>query len=542
MGVSSDVADRAAPIEVLVVEDDELVRRMLVRVLGRRGFVTHEAPDGATALRLVRDHEIDIVLLDNGLPDIAGTEVLAALRSEPGSATLPVILVTGQADIEARVGGLRAGANDYIVKPVNMDELVARVHAQIRGRDAWRSQVQEKLHERAQLAAALAAIPPSDDPAVVGRDLVEVLSGIPGVNSSAVVEFVADGSYRVLAASNPVWVGPDRPPVDPLMIQEIRHLTADGTLILPTRFARAISTRPHDAIIGTPIEVGGRVVASVLLATEALGGAEGRAVTLEALSATIDLSPVIQRLLASAIEARSGSQSLVSIVRNMIDEGAFRPVFQRLVDLSTGRTTGYEALTRFADAMPPDQRFAEAHSVGLGLELEIATLSAALRHAAELPPDRYLSVNVSASLLTSGRLAEVLELGGERALVLELTEHERIDDYEVIRTAFEGLGPGLRWSVDDAGSGWSSLRHVFALRPHFVKLDRSWVSGIDADRARQALLLGVGRFVEELDGDLIAEGIETEAERETLRSLGIRYGQGYLLGKPASVDEAALAP
>lgn len=539
--VSSDV-DHTEPIEVLVVEDDELVRRMLVRVLGRRGFVTHEAPDGATALDLVRQHEIDIVLLDNGLPDIVGTEVLAQLRSEPASATLPVILVTGQADIEARVGGLRAGADDYIVKPVNMDELIARVHAQIRGRDAWRSQVQEKLHERARLAAALAAIPPSDDPSSIAQDLVEVLSGIPGVNSSAVVEFVADGSYRVLAASNPVWVGPDRPTVDPLLIQEIRHLTADGTLILPVRFARAISTRPHDAMIATPIEVAGRVVAAVLLATEARGGAEGRAVTLEALSATIDLSPVIQRLLGSAIEARSGSQSLVSIIRGVIDEQAFRPVFQRLVELSSGRTTGYEALTRFTDTTPPDQRFAEADSAGLGLDLEIATLSAALRHASQLPPDRYLSVNVSASLLTSGRLAEVLEIGGDRALVLELTEHERIDDYDIIREAFEGLGPGLRWSVDDAGSGWSSLRHVFALRPHFVKLDRSWVSGIDSDRARQALLLGVGRFVEELDGDLIAEGIETEAELEALRSLGIRYGQGYLLGKPASVDEAAAAP
>lgn len=529
------------PLVVLVVEDDELVRRMLVRVLTRRGFVTHEAADGSTALDLVRDHEIDVVLLDNGLPDIPGTDVLAALRRDPLSATLPVILVTGQSDIEARVGGLQAGADDYIVKPVNMDELIARVHAQIRGRDAWRSQVQEKLHDRAQLAAALAAIPQSDDPGAVAAPLVEVLAGIPGVNSTAAVEFVADGSYRVLAASNRAWTGVDSPAVDPLLVQEIRLLVADGTAILPTRFARAIGTRPHDAIVATPIEVGGRISAIVLLATDVRTGAEGRSVTLEALSATIDLSPVIQRLLGSAIEARSGSQSLVSLIRAVIDEQAFSPVYQRLVELSTGRTTGYEALTRFDDGMAPDQRFAEAISAGLGHELEIATLTRALHDAGGLPSDRYLSVNVSASLLTSGVLAEVLEIGAGRPLVLELTEHERIDDYEVIRQAFEGLGPGLRWSVDDAGSGWASLRHVFALRPHFVKLDRSWVSGIDSDRARQALLLGIGRFVEELDGDLVAEGIESESELATLRNLGIRYGQGYLLGKPAPVDDAAAA-
>lgn len=527
-----------APIRVLVVEDDELVRRMLVRVLERRGFETHEAADGRSALELVTRLEVDVVLLDNGLPDIAGTEVLAELRNSPASATLPVILVTGQADIQDRVGGLEAGADDYLVKPVNMDELVARVHAQIRGRDAWRSQVQEKLHERARMAADLAAIPGSGAADEIAHQLVSVLVRLPGVDTVGVFEPGSDGTYTVLASTNAHWLSVDRPDIDPLIAHEVRRAAADGAVVLPDRLAEMVSSRPHDGVIAAPVEVGGRVAAVVLLATTAPAGTDPRSAILEVLSATIDLSPVVQRLLGPVLDTQHGSESSVVRLRSVIADGAFRPVFQRLVDLRSGRTTGYEALTRFDDGVPPDQRFAEAANVGLGIDLEIATLRAALADADRLPTERYLSVNVSASLLTSGSLDDVLAGANGRPLVLELTEHERIDDYQLIREVIEGLGPGIRWSVDDAGSGWASLRHVFALRPHFVKLDRSWVSGIEHDRARQALLLGVGRFVEELAGDLVAEGIETAAELETLTGLDIRYGQGYLLGRPLPVDEA----
>ncbi len=523
---------------MLVVEDDELVRRMLVRVLERRGFVTLEAPDGRSALELVEHHEVDVVLLDNGLPDIVGTDVLAALRDAPASATLPVILVTGQADIEARVGGLQAGADDYLVKPVNMDELVARVHAQIRGRDAWRSQVQEKLHERAQLAAALAAISPSGGSRDVAEKLCTVLADLPGVDSVGVSELALDGSVSVLAATNPFWTSTDSPQIDPLVVQEVRQVVADGAVVLPPKLADLVTTTPHDGVIAAPVAIGGRLAGVVLLGTSARPGVDERITILEVLSAAIDLSPVVQRLLGPVLDSRNGSESVAVRLRRVIDEQAFHPVFQRLVELRTGRTTGYEALTRFDDGVPPDQRFAEAVNVGLGIDLELATLRAALAAAARLPGDRYLSVNVSSSLLTSGALTDVLADAAGRALVLELTEHERIDDYRDIRAAFESLGPSVRWSVDDAGSGWASLRHVFALRPSFVKLDRTWVSGIDADRARQALLLGVGRFVEELDGSLVAEGIETTEELETLTTLDIEFGQGYLLGRPVPIDEA----
>ena len=116
--------------------------------------------------------------------------------------------------------------------------------------------------------------------------------------------------------------------------------------------------------------------------------------------------------------------------------------------------------------------------------------------------------------------------------MLEITEHVAIADYATIRRAIELLGTNIRLAVDDAGAGFASFRHILELAPDFVKLDIGLVRGIDADPARQALAAGMVFFAAERKLLLIAEGIETRAELQTLRHLGIQLGQGYLLGRP----------
>ena len=90
----------------------------------------------------------------------------------------------------------------------------------------------------------------------------------------------------------------------------------------------------------------------------------------------------------------------------------------------------------------------------------------------------------------------------------------------------------MKVSVDDAGAGFASLRHILELKPDFVKLDVALVRGIEADPARQALIVGLCHFAARTGAILIAEGIETAAEAETVRGLGVPFGQGYLLGRP----------
>jgi len=149
-----------------------------------------------------------------------------------------------------------------------------------------------------------------------------------------------------------------------------------------------------------------------------------------------------------------------------------------------------------------------------------------------------VSVNLSAreivaSTIGAGVADSLHESGFEPTnLVLEITEHDQIDDYPALREGLALLGPTIRVAVDDAGAGYASLRHILELAPSFVKLDIGLIRGIDTDSARQALIAGMGYFALKRKLRLIAEGIETPAELKTLIALGVAYGQGYLLGRP----------
>ena len=115
---------------VLLVEDDERLRRAVGRNLQSAGFVVREAGTGASALEQLRSGDVDVVVLDVGLPDIDGFEVCAAIRQQVGS--VPVLMLTARGEIDARVAGLDAGADDYMVKPFAIRELAARLRALLR--------------------------------------------------------------------------------------------------------------------------------------------------------------------------------------------------------------------------------------------------------------------------------------------------------------------------------------------------------------------------------------------------------------------------
>jgi EAL domain-containing protein (putative c-di-GMP-specific phosphodiesterase class I) len=173
-------------------------------------------------------------------------------------------------------------------------------------------------------------------------------------------------------------------------------------------------------------------------------------------------------------------------------------------------------------------------------ELERATLAAAIPAARGLPGG-FLALNVSPGFVLASPELPALLAGTDRAVVLEITEHAQVGDYEALRAAIARIEPPAAVAVDDAGSGYASLRHILALHPAYVKLDLSWVRDIDSDPARQALVAGLAHFAAETGCALVGEGIETEAERTTLLRLNVPFGQGYLFGRPAPAGQAATA-
>ena len=210
-------------------------------------------------------------------------------------------------------------------------------------------------------------------------------------------------------------------------------------------------------------------------------------------------------------------------------------VFHPIVDLETREEIGVEALARFGSIpmKPPDQWFAEATALELGLQLQLRTLKEALEALPKIPDGAFLSVNCSHRAAASPEFGERLE-GVEDRIVLEITEHEAIEDSAALAETLAPLRErGLRVAVDDVGAGYASLRHALQLAPDMVKMDISLTRGIDGDPGRRALATALISFAGETDMTIVAEGIETAGELHALRELGVRYGQGFYLGRPA---------
>jgi EAL domain-containing protein (putative c-di-GMP-specific phosphodiesterase class I) len=223
----------------------------------------------------------------------------------------------------------------------------------------------------------------------------------------------------------------------------------------------------------------------------------------------------------------------------------FESVFQPIVALQAGGALGVEALTRFGTTpvRPPDVWFAEARNVGLGVELEVAALRSALDQLHRLPSGLYLSLNASSDTMMSSEFREAVADAPAERVVLELTEHDSVEDYELFERTVQDLrSNGVRLAVDDAGAGFSSFRHILNLRPDIIKLDIALTRGIDEDPARRALGSAMLTFgLDAYNAAIVAGGIETEAEFTTLRGLGCRFGQGYYLGRPGKLRSTLAA-
>ena len=202
---------------------------------------------------------------------------------------------------------------------------------------------------------------------------------------------------------------------------------------------------------------------------------------------------------------------------------------------------GYEALARFpprARIRTPDQLFGAAAALNMQSSVDLACVRAALQAASNIgEADLFVNVLIGTLVDQSGVAALDKAVYEARvdpaAVVLEFSEREPVPDLALLqRIAAELRARGFRIAVDDAGAGHASMRVIAELRPEFIKVDRSLITGIDADRARRALVVALLSFSGHIGARVIAEGIETQREQETLQSLGVQFGQGWLLGRP----------
>ena len=237
-------------------------------------------------------------------------------------------------------------------------------------------------------------------------------------------------------------------------------------------------------------------------------------------------------------------KSLDSLLK---DEAIFT-VLQPIVDLNKQCALGYEALTR-SDAenllQNPDLLFNTAQSCNRLTELETLCLKTAIRYFTSRDSSSLLFVNICPESLIqySEIIDRILGFLGQynlspANLVLEISERFPIENVAHLKqtlTRFKAAGFSI--AIDDLGSGYSGLKLWSELNPDYIKIDRHFIDRIDQDIVKQAFVNSVVQLCSQLQCEVIAEGIETDAELATLRSMGVYLGQGYLLGKPQREPE-----
>jgi EAL domain-containing protein (putative c-di-GMP-specific phosphodiesterase class I) len=267
-----------------------------------------------------------------------------------------------------------------------------------------------------------------------------------------------------------------------------------------------------------------------------------------ALSAAVQLSGLADRI-GMAQSTQVVQTKTLDYFFNLRNKHAVQ--FQPIVELATGRLHEYECLFRPEMPMLPQSissivqaaidtdRSVELDNFIVRAILDRVGSIQALRTLEGIPPFRFAINLTPASLLDpmfeAKRFAQTVRGVGltPRQITLECTEQQAVSDVVPLRKQVKALRRlGFGFAVDDAGAGYASFTLIAALRPSGIKIDKEIVHRIAKDDAKQALVEAFVSFGKRIGAQLLAEGIEKRADIQTLRTLGVELGQGFLLGRP----------
>ena len=378
-----------------------------------------------------------------------------------------------------------------------------------------------------------------DDGEVVREAIVHLLAGEPDID----VAWTAGDPDEAIARA-------DRDTPDVVLI-DVRMPAGGGA-----RATREI-LRAHPAVRVVAVSAyGERTTVMEMLRAGAVGyvlkGSPAEEILAAVAAAAQGGTPLSPQISGEVVQELAGrlrrdasdeqrTREIVARVRAALeDPDVLTVVFQPVFDIRSMRIVGVEALSRFgADpATPPDVWFAEAEAVGRRQELEMAALGRAFDVLVDLPSALFFSVNASPETILGDEFRALIGMTTGKRLVVEITEHAEVEDYDAIARVTEEIRKsGGRLAVDDVGAGFASLRHMLRLSPDVIKIDRSLTSGVDRDTGARALSRALIAFAAAIDGTVVAEGIERQEELETLRDLGVGFGQGHYLARPMPMSD-----
>lgn len=564
------------PARILIIDDDEQVRALL------RDFLSPEhecitVGSGEEALTVIEDGSFDLVLSDIQMPGINGLQLVPRiLRHAPETV---VVMISAEQAIESAIEAMRVGAFDYVTKPVDLRHARAAVERALShqrllaDKRRYENHLQELVKERTaeiehlayhdrltnlpnrtlfldRLEQAFAARGPGSRSAAVlliSLDRLKRITDTLGHAAGDTLICEAAQRLRSCLCQDNLLARFDAGEFAMLLPQLANaHEAAKAAFALAEAMKRAFLLADEQEVFLTT---------SIGIALWPAHGDSASEIMRNA-GAALDLARQqggnAHRFYAAEMNAQAlRSLGLEMNLRRAVEGNEFITYYQPIVNLTTGKAVGFEALVRWQHPrlglLGPGDFIGLAEDTGLILDIGTLVMNAACRQVRIWQQNGLeqlrIAVNVSARQFRDenfcDRLLKVLSYSrlDPQFVELEITETTIIENLQSATAVLTDLRRmAIRVSIDDFGTGYSSLSYLKHLPVDTVKLDRSFVIGASSDPKDAALVMAIITLAHNLGLNVIAEGIETERQREFLRLFRCDEGQGYLLGRPALAE------
>ena len=530
-------------LRILVVDDDCDLTRSVAAVLTANGYEVLTATNGEEGLELAFTGHPHLILLDVTMPGMDGHQVCRELQFGY-TKDIPVVFLTARTELTHMMEASRSGASAYITKPFKTDHLLRTIADALRDASVYHDditglptlanvqvEVQRMLSDHGQLGIIYVNIG--------GVQALEQLQGFE----------VVDDVYRVVGQGLQQARGELIRDEDFISISSL----GDAFLIVlsPSRHTRFIAEEDllvvkqrleKDLLDRLESELQSRLLSKVDLFVGSSRLTQSPKIRFK--RALLDaIARATQSIEAERDEIRS---RLREEFETVMSGKLLTCVFQPIVNLKDFEAIGFELLSRGprdSELHRPDALFDIARSEGRVTELDRLCRRTASRAGEELPEGclRFVNTEPMTMFLHSHgdsfvqEFVEVTPSSLRGLTVIEITENSVIDDFDRMRDVVRKLrAHGFRVAIDDAGAGYAGLQTMVEIEPDFIKLDMSLIRGVDSSIVKQRLVRTLHDFCREAAITLIAEGIETRKQLDTLRELGVSHGQGFLFGLPGS--------
>lgn len=557
---------RARQSLILILDDDPAVGAFVRSALAGTRYRTLWCADLASALEAAASDAPDLVLADIDLhANESGLDFVKALRQQPATANVPIVMLTGSADTLNRERSLRVGADRYLVKPVTAETIRRVAEEMLASHDEmwWtltlRSDQTQRLREL--FFDTTTEVPTLAIVVDELRSLVE--------QGKELVVFCIELEPLFRVDEREMWESFDalrrefvrglRVMVAPILGNEViiatSHSGANDFYCFARNPAVAAAvpqtTRDLERVARSSLKA---LPIEAALREEVVVFAGGASLQQQALFAP--------RVLYNAVrEAKDNAErretryynTMRERVLRVVQDGVISTVFQPVMNLENGTIIGFEALSRGpagTELENPEVLFELARDFDLVWDLEALCIEKVVPWLDEICSRGFLFFNLESHFIQQiqHRGTEVFEplFRWNRQIVIEVTERSAIRDYRTFRRTLSDLKKvGFQIAIDDCGSGYATLEAIAELQPEYLKVGHSLFHGVEADPIRRRLVELVARCADTIGARTIAEAIETEEQLTVCRDLGIHEGQGYLLARPAPWEvfrSAAAAP